>query len=636
MFKKTNIRFIIIGVAVVLALYSLYWTVAYNSLSPAKMESLKTAGKLDKYENRIIRLGLDLQGGMHVVLELNLPKLVETIASNKTPEFYSILQATTQEAKVNEEDFFTVFERNVEKNNFKLVRYFTNRGYKNSDIVQSLKDESKDAMRRALEIIRNRVDQFGVSEPTIQKAGEYRIIVELAGIQDAARARELIQSTALMEFNLLKEPEVTQSFIASVDNYLKTGKTDIVKEAVAAKDSAVALKESKDKSISVNELLGKTSVSASTQSETADSSVVVDEAMFADKPFSSLLRNVNQMIGVPESNVFAVKKILENPAVAKLIPYDSKFLWSAKPERMTMQDGKTESFYILYHVNYEAGLQGKYITKASATVGGAGAQTAGQPIVNFGMNNEGAKIFSRLTGSNIGKRLAIILDDKVYMAPSIRSKIPNGSGYIEGLEDMDEAKNIAIVLRAGALPAQVDVIEERTIGPSLGRDSVATGTQVGFLALLIVMIFMFFYYRRSGLLANMALILNMIFTMAIMAMLRATLTLPGIAGLVLTIGMAVDANVLIFERIREELERGKTVKAAIETGYSRALSAILDSNITTLLTALILMQFGTGPVKGFAVTLFWGITSSMFTAIFVTRTFYNWRTDRHVLKTLSI
>jgi len=636
MFKKTNIRFIIIGVAVVLALYSLYWTVAYNSLSPTKMERLKTAGKLDKFENRIIRLGLDLQGGMHVVLELNIPKLVETIASNKTPEFYSILQASTEESKINNEDFFAVFERNVEKNNFRLVRYFTNRGYKNSDIVQSLKEESKDAMRRSLEIIRNRVDQFGVSEPTIQKAGEYRIIVELAGIQDASRARQLIQSTALMEFNLLKEPGVTQSFIASVDNYLKTGKTNIIKEAVASQDTTVALKESKDKSVSVNELLGKTSVGASTQSETADSSVIVDEAMFAEKPFSSLLRNVNEMIGVPESNIFAVKKILANPAVVKLIPYDSKFLWSAKTERMTMQDGKTENFYILYHLNYEAGLQGKYITKASATVGGAGAQTAGQPIVNFGMNNEGAKIFSRLTGSNIGKRLAITMDDKVYMAPSIRSKIPNGSGYIEGLEDMDEAKNIAIVLRAGALPAQVDVIEERTIGPSLGRDSLAVGAKVGAMALLIVMAFMVFYYRRSGLLADMALILNMIFTMAIMAMLRSTLTLPGIAGLVLTIGMAVDANVLIFERIREELERGKTVKAAIETGYSRALSAILDSNITTLLTALILMQFGTGPVKGFAITLFWGITSSMFTAIFVTRTFYNWRTDRHVLKTLSI
>jgi preprotein translocase subunit SecD len=252
------------------------------------------------------------------------------------------------------------------------------------------------------------------------------------------------------------------------------------------------------------------------------------------------------------------------------------------------------------------------------------------------MNNEGAKIFSRLTGSNIGKSLAIVLDDKVYMAPSIRVKIPNGAAYIEGLEDMTEAKNIAIVLRAGALPAPVDVIEERTIGPSLGKDSIIIGTRLGLIGFLLVIGFMVFYYKRSGLLADLALVLNILFVMAILATLGATLTLPGIAGLILTVGIAVDANVLIFERIREELARGKTVRAAIDAGYSRALRTILDANITTMLTALILMQFGTGPVKGFAVTLFWGILSSMFTAIFVTRTIYNFITERKVLKTLSI
>ncbi|HRU46507.1 MAG TPA: protein translocase subunit SecD, partial [Candidatus Marinimicrobia bacterium] len=267
---------------------------------------------------------------------------------------------------------------------------------------------------------------------------------------------------------------------------------------------------------------------------------------------------------------------------------------------------------------------------------GAGSQSSGQPIVNISMNSEGARIFAKVTGANIGKQLAVVLDDKVYTAPYIRVKIPDGSAYIEGMSDMEEAKDIAIVLRAGALPAPMTIVEERTVGPSLGKDSIAVGIRVGISALLVIMLFMFFYYRRSGLLADMALILNMVFTLAIMAMLRATLTLPGIAGLVLTIGMAVDANVLIFERIREELERGKTVSAAVSTGYSRALSAILDSNITTLLTAIILMQTGTGPVKGFAVTLFWGIASSMFTAIFVTRTFFNWRIEKHAIKTLSI
>ena len=636
MFKKTNVRFIIISVAIVLALYSLYWTFAYNTFSDNKIEELRSNGKIEKYEDRIIRVGLDLQGGMHVVLELDLPKLIESIASNKTPQFYSILNATTKEYKETGDDFFNVFKRQVEDNNFKLVRHFSDRGYKNSEIISSLKDESKDAMRRALEIIRNRIDQFGVSEPTIQKAGQYRIIVELAGIQDPASARNLIQSTALMEFILLKDPEVTQSFITSVDNYLKTGRKDIEKPEISEEDTTVELKESKDKAISVNDLLGMTAVDVGIEQDSSDTALVVDEEIFSERPFSSLLRNVGSRIGVPERNVYAVRKILNDPEVRKLIPYDSKILWSAKPKRLTMQDGKTENYNLIYHVNRETGLQGKYVTKAQATVGGAGTTSAGQPIVNLNMNNEGAKIFSRLTGANIGKDLAIVLDDKVYMSPTIKVKIPNGASYIEGLESIGEAKNIAIVIRAGALPAPVDVIEERTIGPSLGRDSIQTGIKVGIVGFLLVIIFMFIYYRLSGLLADMALILNIVFVMAILAMLRATLTLPGMAGLILTIGIAVDANVLIFERIREELEKGKTVRAAIESGYARAFITILDANVTTGITALILMQFGTGPVKGFATTLLLGIIASMFTAIFVTRTFYNYITDRKVLRTLSI
>jgi preprotein translocase subunit SecD len=639
MLKKTNIRFIIIGIMVLLAAYSLYWTVAYHSLSPEKYEAMRSDGTIEKYENRTIRLGLDLQGGMHVVLELDIPKLVETLATNKTPQFYSLLQATTDEFKATGEDFFDIFRRNVEGEDFKLVRHFSDRGYKNSEIVKNLRDESKDAMQRALQIIRNRVDQFGVSEPTIQKAGQYRIIVELAGIKDPERALDLIQSTALLEFTLLKDATITQSFIASVDDYLKTGsRQDLVSAQPVAgdTDTTVALKESKDKAVSVNELLGISEADIDIENDTADTALVVDEQLFTEKPFSALLRNVHNFIGVPERNVYAVKKILSNPDVQKLIPYDSKFLWSAKPQRITSAAGKTENYYLLYHLNREAGIQGKYITKATATIGGGATKSAGQPIVNINMNNEGAKIFSRLTGSNIGKSLAIVLDDKVYMAPSIRVKIPNGAAYIEGLEDMTEAKNIAIVLRAGALPAPVDVIEERTIGPSLGKDSIIIGTRLGLIGFLLVIGFMVFYYKRSGLLADLALVLNILFVMAILATLGATLTLPGIAGLILTVGIAVDANVLIFERIREELARGKTVRAAIDAGYSRALRTILDANITTMLTALILMQFGTGPVKGFAVTLFWGILSSMFTAIFVTRTIYNFITERKVLKTLSI
>ncbi|MBU4185821.1 MAG: anaerobic ribonucleoside-triphosphate reductase activating protein, partial [Proteobacteria bacterium] len=241
------------------------------------------------------------------------------------------------------------------------------------------------------------------------------------------------------------------------------------------------------------------------EGDTTDSALVVDAELFADKPFSSLLRNVHNSIGVPERNLYTVKKILSDPDVEKLLPYDSQFLWSAKPERITSSGGKTENYFLLYHLNREAGIQGKYIKKATASIGGAQTKSAGQPIININMNSEGARIFSRLTGSNIGKFLAIVLDDKVYMAPSINVKIPNGSAYIEGLENMEEAKNIAIILRAGALPAPVDVIEERTIGPSLGRDSINIGTKVGLIGFLLVIGFMVLYYKQSGLLARIAI-----------------------------------------------------------------------------------------------------------------------------------
>ncbi|MDD5230000.1 MAG: protein translocase subunit SecD [Candidatus Marinimicrobia bacterium] len=637
MFKKNVVRFIIIGLTVILAGYALYWTIAYHSFSSEKLEALRTKGELEKYESRIIRLGLDLRGGMHIVMEVDLPKLVETLASNKTPQFMTILNEATAEAVTNEEDFFVVYRRKIADSDLRLVRHFNGFGFKNEEIIDNLEAEAKDAVNRAMEVIRNRVDQFGVSEPSIQKSGKYRIIVELAGIQDINRARELIQSTALLEFILLKDAAVTQQFITAADNYLKTGKQDdLAPEPRDEADTTVALKESKDKAMSVSELLGVTSTESGLESEEADTGLVVDEEIYKERPFSSLLRNIDNQVGVPERNVYAVKKILENPGVKKLIPFDSKFLWSAKAERRTMQDGRTENFYILYHVNNEPGLLGKYVTKASASLGGSGTESSGRPIVNMSMNSEGARIFAKLTGANIGKQLAVVLDDKVWTAPFIRVKIPDGSAYIEGMQDMNEAKDISIVLRAGALPAPVKTIEERTVGPSLGRDSINTGVRLGLIALLVVIIFMAVYYRLSGLLADLALVLNIIFVLAVLSVLQAALTLPGIAGLILTVGMAVDANVLVFERIREELEKGKTVRAAIDTGYSRAIITIFDANLTTIFSAIILMQFGTGPVKGFAVTLFWGIISSFFTAVFVTRTFFNWATEKWIIKKLSI
>jgi SecD/SecF fusion protein len=260
----------------------------------------------------------------------------------------------------------------------------------------------------------------------------------------------------------------------------------------------------------------------------------------------------------------------------------------------------------------------------------------GQPVVYLSMNSEGAKIWSRLTGANIGRRLAIVLDNKVQMAPVIRSKIPNGQTVIEGMENMDEAKDMEIVLKAGALPAPVDIIEERTIGPSLGADSIRKGTLSVLLGLAFVVVLVLVYYRGAGFIAITTLILNILFVMSVLAFLKATLTLPGIAGLVLTLGMAIDANVLIFERIREELRKGKTVRAAVDAGYARALITILDANLTTLIAALVLWQFGTGPIRGFAVVLFWGIIFNFVSGYFISKTIFQTIVTRKTLDKISI
>ena len=630
MFKKTSIRFVIIGIVLILAAYSLYWSAAYYSYSEEKKESLRESGEMTKIKEKILHLGLDLQGGIHVVMEVDVPRLFESLASNKTDDFQFALDAAKEKSLASEEDFVDLFEKHIEKNNIKLVRHYSELGYENDKIVEKLRDESKDATNRAIAVIRNRVDQYGVSEPNIQKSGKYRILVQLAGVQDPERAKQLIQRTALLELILMKDPLITQSFLESVDEYLKTGNVEIVKpDTTEVQDTTVAITEAKNKSVKIDELLGTTE-----EDTTREEGLLVDEGIYKDRPFSSLLRNNGNMIGVPEENVYAVKKILADTNVVKLLPFNSQILWDANVSNVTDEEGKNRNLYTMYHLEKEAGLQGKYIVKANANIGSG--QNTGQPVINFTLNNEGARKFSRLTGANIDKRLAIVLDSKVYMIPKISTKIPNGQSIIEGFSSLAEAKDIAIVLRAGALPAPIKILEERTVGPSLGRDSVELGSKLGMIGFILVIIFMAIYYKGSGLLADVALFLNIFLVLAVLAYFRATLTLPGIAGLILTIGIAVDNNVLIFERIREELDKGKTVKSAIDSGYGRAFITILDANLTTIFSALILMQFGTGPVKGFAVTLFWGVVASFFTAVYFTHTIYNYITEKKVLEKISI
>jgi protein-export membrane protein SecD len=392
---------------------------------------------------------------------------------------------------------------------------------------------------------------------------------------------------------------------------------------------------SEDKTISVSDLFGEQAAQAA--ADTSDTAIVVDQNLVENRPFSSLLRALGNDIGVPEKNLYIIKKILAMDDVQdKLNAANGQFLMSDAPESFTSIDGLQEKMYRMFYLEGESELTGGVVEKASATIGGTGSSASGQSIVLLDMNSEGARTWSRVTGGNIGRRVAIVLDKKVHMAPVIRSKISDGGTMIEGFANLDEAKDIAIVLRAGALPAPVNIIEERVVGPSLGADSVAKGTQSVLIGLALVLVFMIVYYRLFGIIANFALIWNIILVLAVLAMLDATLTLPGIAAIILTVGMSIDANVIIFERIREEQRKGKTPRAAIDAGYDRALTTIIDANVTTLVAALVLYQFGTGPIRGFATVLFWGIVISMFTAIFVTRTIFNTMTERRGLQKLSI
>ena len=642
MSKNLTPRYIIIGIILAWALVTLWPSVKYQQLSSEDIEDMRESGTLETLENKIIKQGLDLKGGIYIVLEVDLPTLVTTLAINKDAKFERTVNDVRNILAENpQRKFFTVFTEKISENGLRLPRYYdVDYGAKAEDILNSIREQADDAINRVLEILQNRVDQFGVSEPTIQKQGNRRIIVELAGIQDSERARALLQSTAHLEFFLVKSPEVTNDILSQID---KAVKGDEELEALAAavggeqaqtEDGELAV--SNDQTISISELFGEDGLS-SEDADSGDTAVVVDQNIFQERPFSSMLRALGNNIAVPEKNLYAIKKIINKPEVQdKLSLGNGRFLFANEAESFTTNTGLEEPLVYMYYLEHVADLTGGVIEEANATIGGQGSSAVGQPIVLLDMNSEGARTWSRITGANIGRRIAIVLDKKVHMAPSIRTKITDGGTLIEGFANMDEAKDIAIVLRAGSLPAPVKIIEERIVGPSLGADSVKAGTYSVLLGLALILVFLLVYYKLSGIIADFALIWNILLVLAVLASLGATLTLPGIAALILTVGMSVDANVIIFERIREELRKGKTPRTAIDSGYARALTTIIDANVTTLVAALVLYQFGTGPIKGFATVLFWGIMISMFTAIFVTRTIFNSFTEHRGLNKLSI
>ena len=629
MAKNLTPRYLIITLILFWAISSLLPTWRYQRLSEDQKEEMKINGELENLESKVIRQGLDLKGGMYIVLEADIPALITNLASFKDERLLKVIEKTREQSSNPSLDVFTIFKNEVLNDNIKLSRYYHEYGASLEDIMSALRGESDDAINRVLEILQNRVDQFGVSEPTIQKQGKHRIVVELAGIKDSERARGLLQSTALLEFYLVKNNSVTSELISQLDAILKN-KTDLKKGLTKSSSIDEKKEDTDNKAKQVSELFAQ---DESTKKDSLFSEDVQD--IFDDAPFSSFLTALPGDIGVEQKNIYSLKKLIENSEVQKKLKNaNGQILFSQEPKSITPDS--PEKFYRLYYLENQPELTGGIVEEAKADLGSIGGGSAGQSIVSLSMNNEGSRTWSRVTGANIGERIAIVLDNKVHMAPSIREKIPSGRTQIEGFANINEAKDLAIILRAGALPTPVKIIEERIVGPSLGTDSITKGTQAVIFGLIAVLIFMIIYYKLAGFIANFALIWNIVLVLAILASLQATLTLPGIAGLILTVGMSIDANVIIFERIREELRKGKTPRASIDSGYDRAITTIIDANVTTLIASLVLYQFGTGPIKGFATVLFWGILISMFTAVYITRTILNTYISKKTLTKLSI
>ena len=572
-----------------------------NKMVTLVEDSIKVADPsiLDARKKRV-KLGLDLQGGMRVVLEVNTGKLLEKIAKNPDDVFKKVLAEAQKEAAITDESVVDIIGRKFQERNIRLTRYYGTTKQEDSDVLDELTKSSEDAVNRAMEIIRNRVDQYGVSEPSISRQGSRRIIVELPGVAKEEEAKQLLQGTALLEFRLVKDAELTFPIMQRIDDILAKRTQSGVKDSLGSE--IASLDTTKTNTVDT------TSVSDTTKQ-------LSEEEFKAQHPFfSAAVLNPQSPYAdayVSQDDRNKIDYWFSLPEVQKVIPDNVEFVFSAKP--MTSEDGK--KIFVLYLVNKTPELTGGVITDAQANLD----PSTSTPIVNMEMNSEGATEWARITGANVNKRIAIMLDGVVFTAPNVKGKIPGGRSQIEGSENLDEAKLLEIVLKAGALPAPVDVIEERIVGPSLGQDSISSGFSSAVIGYILVGLFMIFYYRQAGTIAAATLVLVILFILGVLAGFGATLTLPGIAGIVLTIGMAVDANVLIFERIREEMATGKTIKASVDSGFSRAYSAIIDSNITTFFTGIILYQFGTGPIQGFALTLMIGIATSLFGALVVSK-----------------
>lgn len=596
-------------------------------------------------KDRRLNLGLDLQGGMSVTLQVSLEELIRSMANESTdPAFLQALKTAREQQSSSQDDFVTLFGRAYEQTapGAKLATLFNSPEYKdkinvnssNADVLSMIRSESKDAVQRTYEIIRARIDKFGVTSPSVTlQPGRDRIVVELPGVDDPNRVRKLLQASAKLEFWEMAEMsnelgKMLGDANTALKDALKNGESSKQSEAATPQNTAAATD-----STAANTAKDSTATAAAT--EPADTAVTDTSAAARmekqrkENPLFATFQpspNPGTIVGyINGADTAKFNSYMKHPAVRSIFGSKNiKFVFSAKP----IQDENAGNIFMVYAIKsrsnvFKAPLEGDVIVDARQDYD----QTQ-QVIVSMTMNADGAKRWRKLTAENIKKPVGIALDNAIYSAPTVQNEIAGGHSQITGQFSVPEAQDLANILKAGKLPAPARIVEEAVVGPSLGKDSIRAGLFSLIAGLIGVVVFMLLYYRGGGLVANLALIINLLFIMGALASLGATLTLPGMAGIVLTMGIAVDANVLIFERIREELAHGKSMRQAVAEGYGKALSAIVDSNLTTLITAFILAYFGLGPVLGFATVLIIGILASMFSAILLTRLVIEWWMDK--------
>ena len=593
-----------------------------------------------------IGLGLDLKGGMNVVLEISVPDVVDMLADHKTDAAYvKSMEQAKKEEETSQSDFISLFIKYYRQNapGHRLAEVFATQQLKGKVSTQSTDAEVEKALRAEVQaaidnsyiVVRNRIDKFGVVQPNIQKleGQEGRIMVEMPGIREPERMRKLLQGSANLEFWETYNSEEVTPYLVQLDQAAANAAGDGAQvDTTAVADTAAA-----KQTASADAAKAKLQLKKDVAGETAKADAQTEQAKKLH-PLLSMLQTTPQgalsIVGYAHvRDTAAIDKIIYSEEAKRILPSDVKLMWSAKPT-----DGlSAKNIYELHALkvtqsNGRAPLEGDVVTDARDEFN----SVTGRPTVNMTMNSDGARRWASLTKANVGRAIAIVLDGVVYSAPRVNGEITGGSSEISGNFTIEDTKDLANTLKSGRMPAPARIVQEDIVGPSLGAQSIQQGLISFVIAFIILMVYMIVLYNFiPGILANMALLFNLFFTLGIMSSFQTALTMPGIAGLLLTLGMAVDANVLIYERAKEELAKGLTVKSAIDAGYKNAFSAIFDSNLTSVLTGIILAVFGTGPIRGFAVTLIIGLCCSFFTAVYMTRLIYDRQMKRDKWQNLT-